>query len=475
MEDALGACPVRARPLGEAFIHLADEVLGGGGDLAQPHLAHLGDVGGHHRQARGQVLAHLQRVGVEGQLVDGEGHQRHIEGAAVARQARVRLAPQEVDVGHRLHRGHVAVRRHLADDDDRALGVGLGRGDHRLLVHPVGHQPEEADDGLGQVRDVLRNGRGGIARLDEVLEVHAVAHQHGVRVDLGLVLPQALGGGDDEVGAAQQPLLQLRDVAPVGVAERGELIHAVVDDELLAERARHGRGGRQEGPRDGPVEAQLAHRVFHLEPQELPVGAAHHLRAVEGNRQGRQHEEVGLHLPDALGEGGELLPDALEIVRVGLGRAVADAVDPEHPVVPGEDPHDVDLGQRVSVPIVREDDQVPSPEGPASQVDVFSAPHVSSPVLKLSKWPPWAVHSRAARTPAPRTARATPAPRRENSPARGPRRSPGESAGRAPGPAPPGTDRSPPAGCTHRWPHRAPPASTPRARRWSPHRASWVG
>src|SRR5205823_3205007 len=101
------------------------------------------------------------------------------------------------------------------------------------------------------------------------------------------------------------------------VAEGAELVHAVVDDQLLAEGAGDRRATGQEAPADDVLEAELVHRAPDLGAQERSVRGPHHLRSVEGDGEGRKHPDVRIALAE---------PELVDPEGVELFLAIAHAL-----------------------------------------------------------------------------------------------------------------------------------------------------
>ena len=202
----------------------------------------------------------------------------------------------------------------------------------------------------------------GIEGLAEVLEVDAVPDEERPGVGRRLGLAQLLGRDEDDVGSPEEIALELGELAR-DLGEGGELVDAVIDERVFAQRARDdgGRGG--EDPVDGLLEAQAPHGAHHLEPQELPVDDAHPRNAVGRDGQRVEDVDVRLDLSHRLGGGLELVHGATEVRLRRGGRPVANRVDPENAVVPREDPHDVRLRERIAAEVVPEAEHVAAAQG----------------------------------------------------------------------------------------------------------------
>ena len=226
-------------------------------------------------------------------------------------------------------------------------------------VDPVRDEAPETDDRSGQILHLVGDCGPGVEGLGEMIEVDAVLHEIRVRVHALLVLAQLLGRADDHVRLRHQAPLQLADLLGRRIGKRAELVDAVIDDELLADRPRDGSRRRQERPADRVPEGELLHRVLHLRAQQSPVRGADQLRSVERNRERREHEEVRMALADSFHRASHLVQHALHVARRRPRPPVADAVHPQDPVLARQDLHRVHLRQRISVPVVREADDVP--------------------------------------------------------------------------------------------------------------------
>ena len=199
-----------------------------------------------------------------GRLVERERHQAHVPAGDQLRQQRVRLLAEVVEVGAARQRGLVDLHDR-ADHDDLPCRVGVGDAGDEVEVEALVDDAEEAE------------ARRGDAALQRLGARHRRAHRRsraapssarastalgrqrtfGLAVALGLV--EARPAGDDEVGALQQRGLALAHLAR-RVLERGELVHAVVDDRArrAGRRAaaapsacRTRRGSRRSGARRG--------------------------------------------------------------------------------------------------------------------------------------------------------------------------------------------------------------------------------
>ena len=147
------------------------------------------------------------------------------------------------------------------------MRVGVGEARDEVEVEPLVDHAEEAearpgDRALELVRALHRCGVGRRPARRVVLGIDGAGQAEDVRIGIALGFVEARPAGDDEIGALQQRGLALAHLARRAL-ERGELVHAVVDDrariQSLQERQRH----RRVEPHAIPVEAFTAHRIAH--------------------------------------------------------------------------------------------------------------------------------------------------------------------------------------------------------------------
>lgn len=105
-----------------------------------------------------------------------------------------------------------------------------------------------------------------------MLEIDPVPHQDGVRVERGLGAEQRGQRDDDQVRAAGEIRFLLGECSGGDPGESGELVHAIIDQQLLAEVARDQSGRGEEHEINGPPESQAAHGLRDLRPEESAVG-----------------------------------------------------------------------------------------------------------------------------------------------------------------------------------------------------------
>ena len=163
----------------------------------------------------------------------------------------------------------------------------------------------------------------------------------GLRSGLGLV--EAAPAGEDDVGAGQEPVLGV-DQAGGGVLEQGELVHAVVDDDLPGPEAVAvgGEHGRVEPADQRPVAADGGDVGLDQGAEvEVGVGAAVGPQDgdaggdVEGVEPGGPVVEEGLLLDDHRGVAGEPAEQVLRALIDPIPAEVAMANEEGGGVIPG--------------------------------------------------------------------------------------------------------------------------------------------
>src|SRR5262245_27213232 len=109
-----------------------------------------------------------------------------------------------------------------------------------------------------QSRDLLRHNRLRVACFAEMMHVYSVRDQEGVEVVTALILVKRSGGYDHHIRLLHQSSLHAQQRCLIGSREFGELVHAVVDDELLAQIADNIGGGGHECPRSWMPKTKVA-------------------------------------------------------------------------------------------------------------------------------------------------------------------------------------------------------------------------
>jgi hypothetical protein len=149
----------------------------------------LGKRRGDDGQSCRQILAELEWVGSNGQLVHAEWDDPHVKSSTITRKGSVGLLPEEVNVAHSIE--ETQIRRSFSDQCDGPTWPSDGQRLHEFKVYPVGEQPEEAYDGVWQCTEVLGYFRPRVERAAEMGNVHSVRDEMGVRVER-LSLPAKL-------------------------------------------------------------------------------------------------------------------------------------------------------------------------------------------------------------------------------------------------------------------------------------------
>src|SRR5262249_49902246 len=134
----------------------------------------------------------------------------------------------------------------------------------------------------------------------------------------------------------------------------------MIDDGTLAKAACNTGGARQECPCNGLLKTKLCCSAPHAPGEPLPVNPARQRVAVERNRDRRKHIDVLGDLAASVEGLPQLAHGPAQIARGGLRIPCADRVDPQYPVATREPCHDVLLAQGITVPVVREADNVSS-------------------------------------------------------------------------------------------------------------------
>ena len=214
----------------------------------EDQVAVVADHVGHRRRddrlAGGHVLERLGGADPPGRVVQRPGHQADVEALQVAGQLGVAALAEEVELRVPRQRGRVDLD-HRADQDDRADARGLGQAGDQVVVEPLVDDAVVAEDRPGQAGQVVGDGRVRVEGAGEVVGLDGRGEEVDVRVASGLGLVEAAPAREDDVGAGQEPVLGV-DEPGGGVLEEGELVHAVVDDDLpgaepVAVGGEHGR------------------------------------------------------------------------------------------------------------------------------------------------------------------------------------------------------------------------------------------
>ena len=185
-----------------------------------------------------------------------------------------------------------------------------------------------------------------------------MCHEERCRVVASLALVQQLRRGNHDVGLREQPLLHPGDRGFVGPREFGVLVDDVVHDQSFSELTHDVPGRGEKRPRDHIAKCQLPTHAAQRGGEEPAIEAPGEGAPMEGDHEGRENVDVVGDTAAARGEVSRL-PDHEAQVPPGDARiAVADRVDPQDAVLPGEAEHHVFLAQRVAVPVVAEADDV---------------------------------------------------------------------------------------------------------------------
>ena len=169
--------------------------------------------------------------------------------------------------------------RHPADHHERRLRDFAGQPADQLDVDPPFDQAREADDRpryvgqFGRRRQRIATGAG------EVIEVHAVGHQHGVRVQRAAALEHRLGCGNHQVGGARQPVVHRPHRLGVDAGQGGIVVDAVIDDRPRAQVLDEAGDVRDGAPRDRSRRAERSHRPLRGRPTPAAVEPGHRGRA----------------------------------------------------------------------------------------------------------------------------------------------------------------------------------------------------
>ena len=254
----------------------------------------------HHRQARGQVLAQLDRVDERGAGVHAIGDEAHVEAAAVVGQRRVRAPSQQVDVVELVEAPRV--HGHAPDQHDAPVGAPPRHLRDQLEVDPVLERPVVAEHGTGQASDVVRHGLGAIERSSEQSMLHAMERQMRARVEPPLRVDERGVDGEHAVHAAQQLGLGGEGLARVHPGEQRELVHAVVHAERLAERADVVGHRGQEGPQLELLEPELPAQPSERDAEDERVQASRHPAVGKRDDDGSEDPQVVLHVHRATQE-----------------------------------------------------------------------------------------------------------------------------------------------------------------------------
>ena len=140
-------------------------------------------------------------------VVDPERVEGHVEALAVGGQVGVGHPAQQVDVGEALQgrESVVALPRTTSDPVEKCSATrAISSTSTQSAI-----RPKKPMTGRGQGGDRCRDPGRGIEGLAEMVEVHAVPHQDGVRILTRLGLVERLGRDDHQVGPAEEPPLQL--------------------------------------------------------------------------------------------------------------------------------------------------------------------------------------------------------------------------------------------------------------------------
>ena len=141
---------------------------------------------------------------------------------------------------------------HRADQDDRAGPIRVGQSGDQLVIEPLVDGPVIAEDRPGQIGNVIGHRHRRVEGPGEVSGLDGRGEAVDVRVPVALRLVEAPPAREDDVGPLQEPRLGLAE-ARRGAGEVGQLVHAVIDNNLivpepLAIRCEH----RRVEPPDGP-------------------------------------------------------------------------------------------------------------------------------------------------------------------------------------------------------------------------------
>ena len=263
--------------------HLGDELARAVRGTVQPGIgAQLGQIGADVGEPRRHVLARLERVRASASSFTAERRERDVE-AAAPRRAAPRTGGGRP--GARCARPRAAAVEvvDLAEQHHRGPRVGVGHAPHQLEVDPVGDQPEEPDHRPRQRARAPRGPRApgrARARSGRGPRRGGPAPCAGSRARFAA--RSRSDDGDHQVGAARAARRSSSATCALRVAEGRELVDHVVDDQRLAERARHRRRARQEGSRRSAAHPEAAHRGADLEPRAARRFDARHRVAPVG-------------------------------------------------------------------------------------------------------------------------------------------------------------------------------------------------
>ena len=144
----------------------------------------------------------------------------------------MRPPAQEMDIAQAFEPRNVD--QHLADQDQRPLGVPRRQVFDQVEIDPVLNGSIEADDRLGDRPQVLRHRRFIRKRRTEQVVVHAMTGQIRPRVQLLARIDQRLRRSEDDAGPADQLPLRRRRFLPVNVSELRPLVGAVINRQAFA-------------------------------------------------------------------------------------------------------------------------------------------------------------------------------------------------------------------------------------------------
>jgi len=256
----------------------------------------------------------------------------------------------------RSYSRRAARRLLLANQDDRPRRSRRRNESYDVEVHPIGDEPEEADDRFRYPVQLFRDRDRRIERLGEVGHVDAVGNVVRVRVQRTALHTKLFRRSEHQVGATDELSLHADERLSRHAGERGILIDAMIDDQSLVQAADLMRQIRQERPQDRLPETVTAAQTPQTggeEPRVQPIGDA-------GCGQ-RKHERIGhpeipLDFPTPFERASQLVDDATHVACGRRRSAHADRVDPQDAVPLGKDPHDVGLAGRITAPVVGEAD-----------------------------------------------------------------------------------------------------------------------
>ena len=128
--------------------------------------------------------------------------------------------------GGRVHFGH------WTDDDNAALGMCVGQGGDKFIIHPLVHYTKESKHRTRQVRHVIGHLRTLCTGFAEMLDVHTAAIRMRVGIVLDFIAPDLRATGKNHVRNSEQFALAA-DHLSRSALELGQLIHAIEHDGLL--------------------------------------------------------------------------------------------------------------------------------------------------------------------------------------------------------------------------------------------------